>query len=249
MGTEGRGVAVVTGASSGIGAATARALAAAGYRVLVGARRAERLEELARRIGGEAHPLDVTDGASVRRFCAAVPDRLALLVNNAGGAKGLERVGEASDDDWTWMYEANVLGLMRVTRALLPKLEAGRGHIVNVTSIAGREVYPGGAGYTAAKHAAAAVSRTLRLELNGTPVRVTDVAPGLVETEFSLVRFAGDAQRAAAVYQGLTPLTAEDIADCIVWAATRPAHVNIDEIVVKPVAQASATVVARGAGL
>jgi NADP-dependent 3-hydroxy acid dehydrogenase YdfG len=147
------------------------------------------------------------------------------------------------------MYEANVLGLMRVTRALLPNLEAGRGHIVNVTSIAGREVYPGGAGYTAAKHAAVAVTKTLRLELNGKPVRVTDVAPGLVETEFSLVRFAGDAERAAGVYTGLTSLKAEDIADCIVWAATRPPHVNIDEIVVKPIAQASATVVARGAGL
>ena len=147
------------------------------------------------------------------------------------------------------MYEANVLGLMRVTKGLLPRLEAGRGHIVNITSIAGREVYPGGAGYTAAKHAAVAVTRTLRLELSGKPIRVTDVAPGMVETEFSVVRFKGDTERAATVYQGLTPLTAEDIADCVVWAVTRPAHVNIDEIVVKPVAQASATVVARGAGL
>ncbi len=249
MSADERRVAVVTGASGGIGAATARSLAAAGFDVIVGARRPDRLEDVAREIGGTACPLDVTDAGSVEAFCAKVPPRLHLLVNNAGGAHGLEPVGNASDEDWTWMFEANVLGLMRVTRALLPKLEAGHGHIVNVTSIAGREVYPGGAGYTAAKHAAVAVTRTLRLELNGKPVRVTDVSPGLVETEFSLVRFAGDAARATKVYQGLTPLTAEDVADCIVWAVTRPAHVNIDEIVVKPVAQASATVVARGSGL
>ena len=241
--------AVVTGGSSGIGAATARALAAAGYRVVVGARRVDRLEALAREIGGVAVRLDVTDPDSVAALSAAVPERLHVLVNNAGGAHGLEPVGQARDDDWSWMYEANVLGLMRVTRALLPKLEAGRGHIVNVTSIAGREVYPGGAGYTAAKHAAVAVTRTLRLELSGKPVRITDVAPGMVETEFSLVRFPGEPERAARVYQGLTPLTADDVADCIVWAVTRPAHVNVDEIVVKPVAQASATVVARDAGL
>ncbi len=244
-----RGTAVVTGASSGIGAATARALTAAGYRVVVGARRTDRLEALGREIGASALPLDVTDAASVAAFADAVPGPLHLLVNNAGGAHGLEPVAQAKDEDWTWMYEANVLGLLRVTRAFLPKLEAGRGHVVNVTSIAGREVYPGGAGYTAAKHAAVAVTRTLRLELSGRPVRVTDIAPGLVETEFSLVRFAGDGERAGKVYQGYTPLVAEDIADCIVWAVTRPAHVNIDEIVVKPVAQASATVVARGAGL
>jgi NADP-dependent 3-hydroxy acid dehydrogenase YdfG len=249
MSTAEQRVAVVTGASSGIGMATARGLASAGYRVIVGARRFERLTALAAEIGGEAKALDVTDAASVVAFVAAAPARVHLLVNNAGGAKGLDSVSRAEDGDWEWMFAANVIGLMRVTRALLPNLESGRGHIVNVTSIAGREVYPGGAGYTAAKHAAVAVTRTLRLELNGKPVRVTDVAPGLVETEFSLVRFAGDAERAAAVYKGLTPLTAEDIADCIVWAATRPPHVNIDEIVVKPVAQASATVVARGAGL
>ena len=187
--------------------------------------------------------------ASVVAFCGAVPEQLHVLVNNAGGAHGLGPVAQANDQDWAWMYEANVLGLMRVTKGLLPRLEAGRGHIVNITSIAGREVYPGGAGYTAAKHAAVAVTRTLRLELSGKPIRVTDVAPGMVETEFSVVRFKGDTERAATVYQGLTPLTAEDIADCVVWAVTRPAHVNIDEIVVKPVAQASATVVARGAGL
>ena len=249
MGVEERKVAVVTGASSGIGAATARALAKAGYRVIAGARRIDRLEALARETGGTARSLDVTDAASVAAFCDAVPERLHLLVNNAGGAQGFDPVAQAKDEDWVWMYEANVLGLMRVTRALLPRLEAGRGHIVNVTSIAGREVYPGGAGYTAAKHAAVAVTRTLRLELAGTPVRVTDIAPGMVETEFSIVRFKGDAERAGKVYEGLTPLTAEDIAECVAWAVTRPAHVNIDEIVVKPVAQASAAVVARGAGL
>jgi NADP-dependent 3-hydroxy acid dehydrogenase YdfG len=249
MSTADQRVAVVTGASSGIGMATARALASVGYRVIAGARRLDRVAAMAREVGGEARRLDVADAASVADFCSAVPARLHLLVNNAGGAKGLEGVGQAKDEDWEWMYQTNVVGLMRMTRALLPNLEAGRGHIVNVTSIAGREVYPGGAGYTAAKHGAVAVTRTLRLELNGKPVRVTDVAPGLVETEFSLVRFAGDADRASAVYRGLTALSADDIADCIVWAATRPPHVNIDEIVVKPVAQASATVVARDAGL
>ncbi len=242
-------LAVVTGASSGIGAATARALARAGFLVIAGARRVERLEANLAETGGEAYALDVADPASVAAFCARVPAELQVLVNNAGGALGLEPVAEARDSDWTTMYESNVLGLMRMTRALLPRLEAGRGHIVNVTSIAGREVYPGGAGYTAAKHAARAVTETLRLELSGRPVRVTDIAPGLVETEFSQVRFFGDTERAAKVYDGLTPLTAEDIADCIVWAVTRPWHVNIDEIVVKPVAQASATVVARGKGL
>lgn len=241
--------AVVTGASSGIGEATARALAGAGFEVMVGARRVERLEALAAEIGGQAVRLDVTDAASVEAFCAAVPAELAVLVNNAGGALGLEPVAQARDADWVTMVETNVLGLMRVTRALLPRLVAGGGHIVNVTSIAGREVYPGGAGYTAAKHAARAVTQTLRMELNGTAVRVTDVAPGLVETEFSRVRFFGDLERASKTYEGLTPLTAADIADCVVWAVTRPAHVNIDEIVVKPVAQATALMVARGRGL
>jgi NADP-dependent 3-hydroxy acid dehydrogenase YdfG len=241
--------AVVTGASSGIGAAAARALAAAGYRVLVGARRAGRLQALAAEIGGAAHRLDVTDPESVRAFCAQVPAALHVLVNNAGGALGLDPVSEAKDSDWEMMYATNVLGLMRMTRALLPNLKEGRGHILNVTSIAGREVYPGGAGYTAVKHAARAVTLTLRLELNGLPIRVTDIAPGMVETEFSEVRFFGNSERAKQVYEGLTPLTAEDIADCIVWAVTRPWHVNIDEIVVRPLAQASANRVARNVGL
>jgi NADP-dependent 3-hydroxy acid dehydrogenase YdfG len=240
--------AVVTGASSGIGAATARALAAAGYRVFLGARRQDRLREVADAIGGSAIPLplDVTDAASVEAFAGQIPESLHLLVNNAGGAKGLERIDAAEDDKWRWMWEVNVLGTLRVTRALLPKLRAsGDGHVVNVGSIAGFETYAGGAGYTGAKHAERALTRTLRVELLGEPIRVTDVAPGLVETEFALVRFAGDAERARAVYRGMEPLTAEDIADCIVWAATRPSRVNIDEIVVRPRDQATATQVHR----
>ena len=242
-------IAVVTGASSGIGEATARHLAAAGFHVFVGARRIDRLEKLAAEIGGTAIALDVTNIDSVHAFSDQVPAKLDVLVNNAGGALGLEPVVEARDHQWLQMYETNVLGLMRMTRALLPRLVAGRGHIVNITSIAGREAYPNGAGYTAAKHAARVVTETLRIELNGTPVRVTDIAPGLVETEFSEVRFDGDKERAKKVYDGMTPLVADDIAECVVWAVDRPWHVNIDEIVLKPLAQASATRVARGAGL
>lgn len=239
-------IAVVTGASSGIGAATARALAGAGFRVYVGARRLDRLEEVAGPIGATALPLDVTDPESIAAFVSKLPAQVHLLVNNAGGALGVDRVETARDEDWRRMWETNVLGVMRVTRALLPALRAsGDGHIVNLGSIAGFETYVGGAGYTGSKHALRALTRTLRLELLGEPVRVTEVAPGLVETEFSLVRFAGDAERAKAVYRGLDPLTGEDIADCIVWAATRPSHVNIDEIVVRPRDQATATMVHR----
>lgn len=242
-------IAVVTGASSGIGAACARALAANGWSVVLGARRMDRLDELASELNGVAHVLDVADADSVRAFCDAISGPIQLLVNNAGGAIGLEPVAEARDEDWLQMYQTNVLGLMRVTRGLLPKLIEGRGHLVNITSIAGRETYPSGGGYTAAKHAAVAVTRTLRDELNGLPVRVTDVAPGLVETEFSVVRFFGDTEKAKKPYEGMTPLTAEDVADAVLWAVSRPAHVNIDEIVLKPLAQASATKVARGVGL
>jgi NADP-dependent 3-hydroxy acid dehydrogenase YdfG len=242
-------IAVVTGASSGIGEATARQLAAAGWNVYIGARRQDRIDSLAKEIGATAHPLDVADSASVKAFCAQIPASIQLLVNNAGGALGLEPVAEASDENWTQMYESNVLGLMRMTRELLPNLHAGKGHIINITSIAGRETYVGGAGYTAVKHAARAITETLRLELHGTPVRVTDIAPGMVETEFSNTRFNGDAERATKVYAGVTPLTAEDIAECIVWSASRPWHVNIDEMVIKPVAQARAAQVARNVGL
>lgn len=240
-----RRTAVVTGASSGIGAATARHLADAGFSVIVGARRLDRLERLAGEIGGEARPLDVTDPASVERFAAGI-DHLNLLVNNAGGALGLDRIEEAVDERWITMFEINVLGTMRLTRALLPALEAsGDGHVVNVGSTAGFETYPGGGGYTAAKHGERALTRTLRQELLGRPVRVTEVAPGLVETEFSQVRFGGDRERADAVYRGMTPLIADDVADAITWAATRPSHVNVDEIVLRPRDQATSTLVHR----
>ena len=169
-----------------------------------------------------------------------------LLLNNAGGALGLDSVAEAIDERWETMYQSNVMGTLRMTRALLPRLIAsGDGHILNVGSIAGFETYAGGAGYTAAKHAVRALTLTLRKELLGKPVRVTEIAPGLVETEFSDVRFYGDEERAAGVYAGMTPLVADDIAECIVWAATRPAHVNIDEIVVRPRDQATAQLVHR----
>lgn len=238
-------IAVITGASSGIGAATARALAGEGFELVLGARRIDRLEALAAEIGAQAIELDVTDPESVRGFVAAVP-RCDVLVNNAGGALGLEPVGEADEELWLQMYEANVLGTMRMTRALLPALvESGDGHVVGVTSIAAFESYRGGAGYTGVKHAQRSLLRTLRLELLGQPVRVTEVAPGMVETEFSLVRFGGDEDAAARVYEGMTPLQAEDVAECIRWAVAQPAHVNIDEIVVRPRDQASATEVHR----
>jgi NADP-dependent 3-hydroxy acid dehydrogenase YdfG len=238
--SQDRPVAVITGASSGIGAATARRLAAAGFQVVLGARRLERLRAVADETGGTALPLDVTEEASVREFVAAVPS-CRLLVNNAGGARGLDPIAEADEADWRWMWEANVLGTLRVTKALLPALiDSGDGHIVTVTSIAAFEAYDNGAGYTSAKHAQAVLHRTLRGELLGEPVRLTEVAPGMVETEFSLVRFAGDEGRAADVYQGLTPLTADDVADVITFAATRPSHVNLDTIVMKPRDQAAA---------
>jgi NADP-dependent 3-hydroxy acid dehydrogenase YdfG len=237
--------AVITGASSGIGAATARVLAESGYRVVLGARRLERLEELAGEIGGEAISLDVTEPDSVAGFAARVPD-CEVLVNNAGGALGLAVVGEADEDLWRTMYESNVLGTMRMTRALLPRLVgSGEGHIVAVTSIAAFEVYRGGAGYTAAKHAQKAMLRTLRLELLGEPVSLTEIAPGMVETEFSLVRFGGDEEAAAKVYAGMQPLGAEDVAEAIRWAVCQPAHVNVDEIVIRPRDQATATEVHR----
>ncbi|HEY7950009.1 MAG TPA: SDR family NAD(P)-dependent oxidoreductase [Solirubrobacterales bacterium] len=237
--------AVITGASSGIGAATARALASEGYRAVLGARRLDRLEDLAAEIGGEAVELDVADPDSVTAFAARV-EACDVLVNNAGGALGLDPVGEADEEKWLRMYEANVLGTMRMTRALLPRLiESGDGHVVSVTSIAAFETYRGGAGYTAAKHAQRAVLRTLRLETLGEPVRFTEVAPGMVETEFSLVRFGGDEEAAARVYEGMQPLSAEDVAECIRWALAQPSHVNVDEIVVRPRDQATATDVHR----
>jgi len=239
MTTPDRPIAVVTGASSGIGAATARALAGVGFHVVLGARRTDRCAQLAAEIHGTAVRLDVTDAESVAAFTAAVP-RCRVLVNNAGGAKGLEPVAQADVHAWRWMYETNVLGTLRVTKALLPALlESGDGHIVTVTSTAALEVYDNGAGYTGAKHAQAMLHQTLRGELLGQPVRLTEVAPGMVETEFSLVRFGGDRAKADQVYAGLTPLTAEDVAEVIAFAATRPAHVNLDQIVLRPRNQAS----------
>lgn len=238
-------IAVVTGASSGIGEATARRLAAEGFHVVLGARRRDRLETIAAEIGGRAVSLDVTDADTVEALVASL-DRCDVLVNNAGGALGLEPAAEPELDKWLAMYESNVLGVARTTSALLPLLEAsGDGRVVVVGSIASFESYPGGAGYTAAKHAVATYTRTLRLELLGRPVRVVQVDPGMVETEFSLVRFDGDAERASSVYAGMTPLSADDVADVISFAVTRPAHVNLDRIVVRPRDQASATAVHR----
>jgi NADP-dependent 3-hydroxy acid dehydrogenase YdfG len=240
-----RRIAVVTGASSGIGEATARALAAAGFEVVVAARRLERCEKLAGEIGGRALRLDVADPKSVGLLAAAVPEA-AVLVNNAGGAHGLESIAEADEEKWRTMYESNVMGVMRVTRALLPALKrSGDGFVVVVGSVAGVEVYPGGAGYTAAKHAAHAVAQTLRIELLGEPIRVSEVAPGMVDTEFSVVRFGGDEQRAAKVYEGLKPLTAEEVADMITYVVTRPPHVDVDYVSIKPTAQATATLAHR----
>ncbi len=238
-------VAVVTGASSGIGAATVRSLAAAGFETVSAARRLDRCMALAKEVDGRALALDVTDRDSVDRFAAQL-DQVDVVVHSAGGALGLDRVEDADLDQWRWMYDSNVLGVLRVTQALLPALRrSSDAHLVVLGSIAGFEVYPGGAGYTAAKHAVNALCRTLRLELNGEPIRVTEVAPGMVDTEFSTVRFAGDSARAAGVYRGLTPLSAEDVAEVVTFCVTRPKHVNIDHIVVKPVAQATATVAHR----
>ena len=230
-----RRVAVVTGASSGIGEATAKTLATLGFHVVAVARRADRIEALAAEIGGTAIVADVTDDTAVAGLTAALPGPVSVLVNNAGGAKGMGPVAEADLEDWRWMWETNVLGTLRVTRALLPKLvESGDGLIVTVTSIAAFETYDGGAGYTGAKHAQGALHRTLRGELLGKPVRLTEIAPGAVETEFSLVRFGGDQERADKVYQGITPLVAQDVADVIGFVASRPSHVDLDTIVIRP---------------
>ncbi|MBU8820007.1 SDR family oxidoreductase [Mycolicibacterium goodii] len=233
-----RPVAVVTGASAGIGAATAKTLASLGFHVVCAARRADRIDALAKEIDGTAIVADVTDDHSVDALAAQL-DRVDVLVNNAGGAKGLEPVSDADLDHWRWMWETNVLGTLRVTRALLPKLiDSGNGLIVTVTSIAAFETYDGGSGYTSAKHAQGALHRTLRGELLGKPVRLTEIAPGAVETEFSLVRFGGDQERADNVYKGITPLVAEDIAEVIGFVASRPPHVNLDQIVIRPRDQA-----------
>ncbi|MGA8116425.1 MAG: SDR family NAD(P)-dependent oxidoreductase [Actinocatenispora sp.] len=249
---EPRPVAVVTGASSGIGAASARRLAAHGYHVVAAARRTDRITALAAEIDGTAVTCDVTDEAQVDALAAAVaelPGDCRVLVNNAGGAYGMDPVESADLADWHIMFEVNVFGAQRVTRALLPALVAsGQGTIVMITSTAARDVYEGGAGYTAAKHAEQAIAGTLRLELSGRPVRVVEIAPGMVATEeFSLVRFHGDQDRADSVYQGVDrPLTGDDVADCVAWTVTLPHHVNIDQLVIRPLAQAAAHKVHRG---
>jgi NADP-dependent 3-hydroxy acid dehydrogenase YdfG len=238
--------AVVTGASSGIGAATATRLAAEGFDVVVGARRLDRLESLASAIGARALPLDVADPASVAAFAAAL-DRVDVLINNAGGSFDAAPVAEADLDSWTRTYEVNVLGTVRLTKALLPALRAsGAGDVLFVGSTAGLVSYEGGASYTAAKHAVHTLAETLRLELNGEPVRVIEIAPGMVRTdEFALNRM-GSQEKADAVYRGVRqPLVAEDVADCIAWTVTRPHHVNIDLMVVRPLAQAAQHKVAR----
>ncbi|WP_456786543.1 SDR family oxidoreductase [Cellulomonas sp. P5_C5] len=243
--------ALVTGASSGIGAATVRRLRAEGWDVVATARRADRLAALADETGASTIVADVTDDADVVRLAAQVAEGgpLDALVNNAGGAFGLDPVETADLDHWRQMYELNVLGTLRVTQALLPQLREGHGgDIVVVTSTAAHGTYEGGAGYVAAKHAERMLATTLRWEILGEPIRIIEVAPGAVATEeFSMVRFDGDAERAAAVYAGYEPLVADDIADAIAWSLGRPAHVNIDLLVVRPRAQASNNRIVRTA--
>jgi NADP-dependent 3-hydroxy acid dehydrogenase YdfG len=244
--------AVITGASSGIGAATAVRLAEAGYRVVLAARRTDRLEAVAQRVrerGGQAdvRRLDVTDRAGVDALAGSL-DRCDVLVANAGGAIGADTVENSSAADWQTMFEVNVIGTLHTTQALLPKLVAsGDGTIVVLSSTAGFVAYEGGGGYVAAKHAEHAIAATLRLELCGRPVRVIEIAPGMVKTdEFALNRYHGDAAKAAAVYAGVAePLTGEDVADVIAWTVTRPAHVNIDLVVMRPRAQAAQHKVCR----
>jgi NADP-dependent 3-hydroxy acid dehydrogenase YdfG len=241
-----KNIAVVTGASSGIGAATARRLAADGFHVVATARRADRLEALVKEIGPDATAVacDVTSDESVAAMASSVAELnapVSLLINNAGGAHGMDSVAAGSVADWQWMYDVNTLGTLRVTQALLPALEAsGAGTMIAVVSTAGFIVYEGGGGYAAAKHAQKALMGTLRLELAGKPVRVIEIDPGMVRTdEFSLNRL-GDPERADAIYAGVKePLIADDIADCVAFVATRPQHVNIDRLVIRPIAQAA----------
>jgi 3-hydroxy acid dehydrogenase/malonic semialdehyde reductase len=248
-------VVFVTGASSGIGRSCARAFARLGARILMCARRADRLKTFAAEIkeefGVPVHhfTLDVRNQPAVEKALAALSKdwrSIEVLVNNAGLSRGLSKLHEGRLNDWEEMIDTNVKGLLYVSRAVIPGLvERGTGHIINIGSIAGHEVYPGGNVYCATKFAVRALSMGLRLDLNGTPIRVSEVSPGLVETEFSIVRFRGDMERAGKVYQGLTPLSPDDIADAVVWCATRPAHVNVSEMIVMPTAQASTTLVHR----
>ncbi|MGX1505255.1 UNVERIFIED_CONTAM: NADP-dependent 3-hydroxy acid dehydrogenase YdfG [Streptomyces graminofaciens] len=252
MSTAGTPVAVITGASSGIGAATGRRLAAAGYHVVLTARRKDRIEALAAELTAAGHQatayaLDVTDRPAVDSFAATL-DRCDVLVNNAGGALGADPVATGDPADWRRMFEVNVIGTLHLTQALLPALTAsGDGTVVILSSTAGLSTYEGGGGYVAAKHGEHVLAETLRLEIVGTPVRVIEIAPGMVRTEeFATTRFRGDTDKAAKVYAGVAePLTADDVADTITWAVTRPSHVNIDLLVVRPRAQASNSKVHR----
>ena len=246
---------LITGASSGFGAAAARAFAAEGAWLLLGARRADRLEQVAadcRKAGAgeaQAHVLDVGRVESVRTFVRWLrekADHVDVLINNAGGAQGMETVAEGKEEDWETMMQSNVLGILRMTQAILPLMPHDAGSsIINIGSVAGHTAYEGGAAYCAAKAGELQITRALRLELNGTGIRVGTVDPGLAETEFSLVRFKGDAARAKNVYAGMKPLRAEDIADILLWIAGRPPHINIDELIVKPVDQASVSKIHR----
>ncbi|AGS35509.1 short-chain dehydrogenase [Corynebacterium maris DSM 45190] len=230
-------IAIVTGASSGIGKATAGALAQEGWHVIAAARRTDKIQAVADEVGGTAIELDVTDQESVDRLTAQV-ERVDLLVNNAGGAMGLDSIKDADLDDWQWMYDVNVLGTLRMTKALLDKLIASEGHVINIGSMASFTAYAGGAGYNAAKFGEGALTRVLRLEHVGDPVRVTQIDPGRVETDFSLVRFKGDQDKAAAVYADKLNLSAADVAESIRWVASQPKHVNIDHIHIMPRDQA-----------
>ncbi|MDY5784666.1 MULTISPECIES: SDR family NAD(P)-dependent oxidoreductase [unclassified Corynebacterium] len=230
-------IAVVTGGSAGIGAATARALAADGWTVYVAARRLERCEEIAREIGGVAVEVDVTDQGSVDKLAAKL-DRVDLLVNNAGGAKNLDFLRDAREEDWEWMYKTNVFGTVRMTKALYPQLKAAQGLVINIGSVAGTDAYKGGSGYNAAKYGLRGLTRALRREEADNLIRVTEIDPGRVKTDFALNRFSGDTARADAVYDGNVNLTAEDIAETVRWVASLPAHVNIDTLSIMPVDQA-----------
>jgi 3-hydroxy acid dehydrogenase / malonic semialdehyde reductase len=247
---------LITGVTAGIGEACARAFAAAGARLILVARRAEPLQQLAeqfgREHGTECHTLtlDVRDVGVVTHMLTELPAEWAgvdVLVNNAGLARGLEPLQEGDPREWDEMIDTNIKGVLAVTRAIAPGMvERGRGHIINLGSTAGHEVYPGGAVYCATKHALDAITRGLRMDVLGSGVRVSTVDPGMVETRFSIVRFRGDEERAARVYEGVNPLTAEDVADAVLWCASRPPHVNIDQIVLRPTNQATSTMVHRG---
>jgi 3-hydroxy acid dehydrogenase / malonic semialdehyde reductase len=249
-----RGTVLITGASAGIGEACARAFAAAGARLVLAARRLERLQQLAGELreayGTDCHllTLDVRDVGVVTRVLDDLPEEWAIdvVVNNAGMARGVESLQEGDPRDWDEMIDTNVKGLLYVTRAVLPgMISRGRGHVINIGSVAGHDVYPGGAVYCATKHAVDAITRGLRMDLLGTGVRVSTIDPGLVETDFSAVRFRGDLERAASVYRGYTPLAPADVADTVLFVATRPAHVNVDEVIIKPTDQASVTMLNR----